>query len=75
VHEGDSESEEWKLLNNSGKPIAMGTQPQMFAFVKHHVPDGRYRLVGPTMKVHMIRKKATLVPILMACALNRAGQS
>jgi len=57
----ESESEDWKLIKD-GKPIAMGTQRQMCSMVKHHVPDGRYRLVGPTAKVHMIRENGNVGP-------------
>ena len=33
-------SENYKLLDHAGKVIAMGTQAQIFSYVKHHVPDG-----------------------------------
>jgi hypothetical protein len=46
----------YKLLNAHGKTIAMGTREQMFSMIKHHVPDGRYRIVGPEYKLHCLRK-------------------
>lgn len=45
----------YKVLSHAGKLIAMGTLGQMFSYVKYHVPDGRYRIVGPDLKLHCLR--------------------
>ena len=55
-------SDNYKLLDNAGKVIAMGTQNRMFSFLKHHVPDGRYRIVGPDIKLHCLRKDGIVEP-------------
>ena len=47
---------DYKLLNASGKTIATGTRRQMFSMIKHDVPDGRYRIVGPKYKLHCLRR-------------------
>jgi len=54
---------EYQLLDSTtGRTIAMGTKEQMFSFVKHHVPDGRYRLVGPDLKIHCVRQDGVVSP-------------
>ena len=52
----------YKLLDHTGKVIAMGTQDQMFSFLKHHVSDGRYRIVGHDLKLHCLRKDGFIAP-------------
>jgi len=52
----------YKLLDHDGTVIAMGTQSEMFSFVKHHVPDGCYRIVGPDIKLHCLRKEGIVEP-------------
>jgi hypothetical protein len=53
---------EYQLLDQTGTTIAMGSQSQMFSFLKHHVPDGRYRIVGPDMKLHCLRTNGVVEP-------------
>ena len=57
-----SEPDNYKLFDQAGKVIAMGTKDQMFSFLKHHVPDGRYRIVGPDIKLHCLRKHGIVEP-------------
>jgi hypothetical protein len=54
--------DEYELLDHSGNTIAMGTKDQIFSIVKHHVPDGRYRIVGKNLKVHCVRKDGIVEP-------------
>jgi hypothetical protein len=53
---------DYELLDHSGKTIAMGTKDQIFSIVKHHVPDGRYRIVGKDLKVDCLRKDGIVEP-------------
>jgi hypothetical protein len=53
---------DYELLDQSGNTIAMGTKDQIFSIVKHHVPDGRYCIVGTDLKVHCIRKDGIVQP-------------
>ena len=57
-----SEADNHKLLDHAGNVIAMGTKSQMFSFVKNHVPDGRYRIVGSDIKLHCLRKDGSVEP-------------
>ena len=57
-------NEDYRLLDHTGVTIAMGTQDQMFSYVKHHVPDGRYRIVGSDIKLHCLRKNGIVEPDL-----------
>ena len=54
--------EDYRLLDQTGSLIAMGTKDQMFSYVKHHVPDGRYRIVGIDLKLHCLRKDGIVEP-------------
>ena len=64
---------EYKFLNHSGNTIAMGSRDQVFRFVKHHVPNGRYRIVGPEMKLHVVRDKGIVGPDPDGVCLERSG--
>ena len=69
---------EYSLLDHQGKTIAMGTRDQMFSYVKHHVSDGRYRIVGPDLRLHCLRENGVVEPdqdgvCLEARTLNRIG--
>jgi hypothetical protein len=55
-------NDNYKLLDHAGKTIAMGTRDQMFSYVKYHVPDGRYRIVGSDIKLHCLRKDGIVEP-------------
>ena len=48
--------DEYQLVNDQDQTVAMGTRDLMFRFLKHHVPDGRYRIVGPKLRLHCVRK-------------------
>ena len=54
--------EGYRLLDESGKTVAAGTQDQMFRIVKHHVEDGRYRIAGPEMILDVIRESGVVGP-------------
>ena len=64
--------DEYKLLDSSGNTIAMGNRDQVFRFVKHHVPDGRYRIVGPEIKLHVVREKGIVGPDPDGVCLERS---
>ena len=64
---------DYKLFNNNGTTIAMGSRDQVFRFVKHHVPDGRYRIVGPEIKLHVVREKGIVGPDPDGVCLERSG--
>jgi hypothetical protein len=49
-------SDEYKLLSQTGKLIAIGTWDEILRFVKHHVADGRYRIVCSELRMHVLRK-------------------
>src|SRR5271167_1687246 len=53
---------DFRLLDLKGKTIAMGTKEQMFSYLKHHVPDGSYRIVGSDIKLHCLRKNGIVEP-------------
>jgi len=64
--------DDYRLLNASGETIAIGTRDQVFRFVKHHVADGRYRIVGSEVKLHVVREQGILSPDLDGVCLKRA---
>jgi hypothetical protein len=51
-----------KLLDVNGKTIGMGSFNQMGRMLKHHVPDGRYRIIGPRYRLHCIRRNGVIEP-------------
>jgi hypothetical protein len=55
-------NDEYVLYDKSRKIVAMGTESQMFSYVKHHVPDGRYRIEGPTLVLDCDRKDGIVGP-------------
>ncbi len=54
--------DDYKLLSTDGNTIARRSRDEVFRFVKHHVPDGRYRIVGPEMKLHVVREHGIVGP-------------
>ncbi len=36
----------WQLTDRRRRPIGAGTVVQMYEYLKSHVPDGEYKLVG-----------------------------
>lgn len=57
-----NKSDNYKLLDHAGNVIAMGMKSLIFSFVKHHVPDGRYRIVGDDIKLHCLRQNGMVEP-------------
>jgi|LSQX01.2.fsa_nt_gb hypothetical protein len=67
--------DEYRLLSASGETIAIGTRDRIFRFVKHHVADGRYRIVGSEVKLHVVREQGIVGPDPDGVCLKRAGLS
>lgn len=64
---------EYSLLDHTGKTLAMGTQDQMFGHLKHHVSDGRYRVLGPDLRLHCLRIEGVVMPDPDGVCLERAN--
>ena len=56
-------SDDYKLIDDTGKIVFRGTQGQVFAAVKHHVPDGRYQISGPDLTIDCERKNGVVGPV------------
>jgi hypothetical protein len=54
--------QECKLTNERGKAIAMGSRDQMFQYLKHHVGDGIYAIVGPNIDMVYYRDAGIVYP-------------
>jgi hypothetical protein len=51
----------WKLTDRKRRPIAAGTVVQMYEYLKNHVPDGEYKLVGSDVTIAVRRYRGQVV--------------
>jgi hypothetical protein len=51
-----------KLTNEQDKTIAMGSRDQMLRYLKHHVDNGIYGIVGPDIDMVYYRDAGIVYP-------------
>jgi hypothetical protein len=55
--------EECVVTDASGKPVCAGPERLVLGMLKHHLPDGDYRLIGPNLTIDCRRKDGLVGPV------------